>query len=158
MEAYIPILRAFVGEDVEFAIIGTWALKVHFPEAMGDYVIHDCDLVVRPVEENVRRAVKVLLSANWKVTAWEEEVGESISMPDLVGKYYLRARTGELTLDATYECPIAWEDMEKGIEWRNGLPLASVEDILQLKRLKARDAGTVEATEEFIKRLSEIGR
>lgn len=157
MEAYIPALQSLVGEGVEFAIIGTWALKVHFPVAMRDYVIRDCDIVLQPTEENLRRAVRVLRGDGWRVTAWEEEVWDDFSGGDLAGKYYLRARFGELTLDATFECQIPWEAMAAGIDWRDGLPLASIKDILDLKRRKAVDAGQVEETEEFIERLLNIG-
>ncbi|MFN8395589.1 MAG: hypothetical protein U0176_13195 [Bacteroidia bacterium] len=158
MEAYISILEALVGEGVEFAVIGTWALKVHFPEAMRDYPVHDCDLVIRPEEENVRVAVRALRSQGWKVTVWERELGPEFVIADLGGKFYLRSRKEELTVDLTFECPIPWYEMAAGIEWWNGLPLASVGDILDLKRRKAREAGTVEETEGFISGILSIGK
>ncbi len=141
MEDYLPILRSLHRSGVNYAVIGTWALKAYFPDAMGEYALHDCDLVLAPDEANVRRAIAALNAEGWETRVWDECVDAGSSSADFIGKYYVRAKHGDLVLDLTYECMIDWAQMEATRMLFDRLWLASVTDIATLKRLKgtARD-------------------
>lgn len=141
MEAYLPVLRLLVEADVRLALIGTWALKAYFPDEMRDYVLRDCDAVLEPSLENVRRAIGTLLQAGWPPMLWGEPVDAQVGAERLQGKFYLRAERDELCLDLTYECPIGWGELVAGCEWRNGVPLAAANHIWHLKALKAQGMG-----------------
>ena len=153
MEEYLPVLQELTRGGVRFAAIGTWALKVYFPEKMRDYVLHDCDIVLDPDFENVRLAIRVLRTAGWRVSVWGEEVSAAVPADFLRGKYYLRAVKDALNLDLTYECAIAWREMEAEMVELHALPIASVAHVFHLKRKKASEAGDVAPFEELERRL-----
>ena len=136
MEEYLPILRSLHLAGENYAVIGTWALKVYFPELMREYALHDCDVVLAPDEANVRRAIAALNAQGWETSVWDECVDAGSPSTDFVGKYYVRAKQGELVLDLTYECMIDWAQMGPARVLTDRLWLASVTDIATLKRLK----------------------
>jgi hypothetical protein len=140
MEDYLPILRSLRLAGVNYAVIGTWALKAYFPAKMADYELHDCDVVLAPDEPNVRLAIAVLTAQLWEVRIWEELVDAGTPSPDLVGKYYMRARQGNLVLDLTYECIIEWPQMAAQRANIADVWLAAVGDIAELKRSKGTPA------------------
>lgn len=104
---------------------------------MKDYQLHDCDLVLDPAGENILEAIRILDEKGWNVTSWDEPVHADVEGSLLSGRFYLRARKADRVLDLTYECAIPWEEMKSGIVLDGGLPLASVAQIVTLKRLKA---------------------
>ena len=136
MDDYLPILRCLHLAGVNYAAIGTWALKAHFPDAMGEYALHDCDLVLAPHPENIGLAIAVLNAQGWETSVWGEWVDEHTHYVEIEGKYYVRAKHRELVLDLTYECMIDWAQMGPARVLVDGLWLASVTDIATLKRLK----------------------
>ena len=147
MEAYFPILNALHEAKVEFAIIGTWALKLYFPFKMADYELNDCDLVMDPSIKNIRKAIKVLKADEWQVKVWEDEVTEIVKWAELKGKYYLRATKDALRLDLTYENNLVpWPVMVGTIQWRCELPLAHLINVKFLKEMKGspKDLETLE--------------
>jgi hypothetical protein len=140
MEDYLPVLRCLHLAGVNYAVIGTWALKAYFPAKMADYVLHDCDVVLAPDEANVRLAVQILNAEGWETRVWDECVDAGSSSADFVGKYYVRAKQHELVLDLTYECLIAWPHMNAHRLLVDGRWLASVGDVATLKRWKGTAA------------------
>jgi hypothetical protein len=154
MEDYLPILRSLVDAGVEFAAIGTWALKAYFPEKLKNYVLHDCDVALAPDLENVRRAIHHLNENGWQTDIWGECVDANVSPDFLRGKFYIRATQGKLTLDLTYECLIDWQETWPEIRVQDGIPLASIAQILKLKHAKALQLGQESELERW---LSEVG-
>ena len=150
MEDYLPILRSLADAGVEFAAIGTWAMKVYFPEKLTDYQLHDCDVVLAPDLENVRWAIHNLNESDWETRIWDERVDANVAPDFLLGKYYVRATQGKLTLDLTYECLIDWREMRPKISVRNGIPLAAIAHTLQLKRAKALLQGQETELEQWL--------
>lgn len=153
MEDYLPILNALAAAGVEHAMIGTAALKLHFPTKMADYALKDCDLVLAPDEKNVLLAIAVLRAEQWEVFSWEKPVFPNATMQELTGRFYLRATKGALMLDLTYECRIPWEEMVVGRLSHGGLQLASVNDILELKRQQGVEKGDLSAYQAMLDRL-----
>ena len=153
MELYLPVLQKLTQSGVEYAAIGTWALKVYFPAQMRDYVLHDCDLVLAPSLENVQLASETLKEDGWEVKVWEEALPEDLTESFLKGKYYLRARKLDLALDLTYECRIPWEEMVQTSDPRMGVRLAAVAHILALKYQKMLEQGNEDAFKRFEKML-----
>lgn len=143
MEAYLPILRSLKEGGVEYAVIGTWALKAYFPEQMQAYAVHDCDVVLQPDWGNVRLAVRILIHMGWEVSVWGQSVDAQFSVGDVAGKFYLRAGKDALSLDAIYECPLAWDRMAAARMSLLGMPLAAMEHIAELKWMKAREHGNL---------------
>lgn len=140
INAYQNILRKLLLEEIQYVVIGTWALKKKYPEILTSYPVKDCDLIIDPSLSAIRRSIKTLKSNSWSVSVWENEIDETVERCFLKGKFYLRARKSELTLDITYECPfIPWKDLWKSRAKKSDIPLASMNHILYLKELKGTD-------------------
>jgi hypothetical protein len=138
MENYLPILRSLHHHGVNFAAIGTWALKGYFPEKLQHYVLQDCDIVLAPEEKNIRLAISVLNANAWATTVWDQSMDAGTPSPEFVGKYYVRAKQKDLVLDLTYECLLDWQEIQASRQLRMGLPFASLAHIALLKRTKGR--------------------
>ena len=138
MEDYLPILRSLHHQGVNFAAIGTWALKGYFPEKLQHYVLQDCDIVLAPEEGNIRVAISVLNVNGWATTVWDESVDAGTPSLEFVGKYYVRAKQKDLVLDLTYECLLDWQEIQASRQMLMGLPFASLAHIALLKRTKGR--------------------
>lgn len=64
-EDFVDIVTSFVESDVEFVVVGAYALAAHgHPRATGDI-----DLFVRPTPENARRVYRALLEFGAPVAA-----------------------------------------------------------------------------------------
>ncbi len=150
MEAYLPILRSLRDAGVEYAAIGTWALKIMFRDKMPGYVLRDCDVVLAPNETNIMLAVRLLNAAGWATCLWGIPVNDATNFSEFAGKYYVRATQGELVLDLTYHCMIPWEAMWSQMQVASGVHVASLTHILSLKRYKAIESGTIEALETWL--------
>jgi hypothetical protein len=138
MEDYLPILQALGAASVQYCVIGTWALKAYFPSEMHDFVLRDCDLVLAPGLDNVRLAIATLQAAAWQSAVWGHAIDANVSADALRDKYYVRGKKGNLVLDMTYECAaIAWPTFQAEVLVWQQIPLASVEHIATLKRLKS---------------------
>lgn len=153
MEDYLSILQVLQREGVQYCVIGTWALKVYFPQEMKDYVLRDCDIVLSSSINNLHKAISVLKQENWQVTLWNEPIPLEANDTFFLGKYYIRAKKEDFVLDLTYEPKISWKELATSISYVLDIPLASIEHILILKRKKAIDAGTLDAFQNFLKRL-----
>jgi hypothetical protein len=135
---YIQTLLALRNSGLEFAAIGTFALKLYFPAQLADYTLKDCDLVMPWNMEQIKLAVATLENLGWKCSVWEEDLPKELSEEWLEGKFYLRARQEAYIIDLTYEPVIAWEEMAMGITLKNHVPCASLEHVLALKRIKGQ--------------------
>lgn len=139
MEDYVSILKAFVNADIEFAVIGTWALKCYFPKEMENYPILDCDLVLNPDIQNIQKAFEELKKNGFRPSVWGKVFEKMPSQENLAGKFYMRAEKNRLRLDLTYECEwIEWEKMKSETVWVNEIPLASISHIKMLKEIKGQ--------------------
>lgn len=137
MKNYFEILNAFGNENIPYVAIGTWALKLAYPEKMNNYKINDCDIIVENDIRIIKKIIRILKAKNWITTVWEVEINDKVSEQFLLNKYYLRARQGVLTLDITYECPyIAWESLNTQKRIIKSFNLASLQHIIHLKRIK----------------------
>jgi hypothetical protein len=156
MESYLPILQNLTQHKVQYVVIGTWALKALFPKTMQHYEIHDCDIVLLPTHKNIRKAIEVITQARWQASVWNVLISSEVEAHFLVGKFYVRAQNENLVLDMTYECALNWDILTKDIILYHHIPLASIENILILKRLKAQENDTLPALEEFVSNLSSV--
>jgi hypothetical protein len=107
---------------------------------LAHYALPDCDIVLDPAQANIELAFACLQSEGWQMELWGEVLGEAPKEEALKGKFYLRALQNDLTLDMTYECLIEWEETMRGIILEDGLPWASIDDVLKLKRMKGKDS------------------
>jgi len=140
LEKYVSILRELSAKEIDYVTIGTWALKRLFPDRMQNYPIKDCDLIIRNDLTEIRKTILLLHNANWQVTVWESDVDELVEAEFLKGKFYLRAKKAQLTLDITYECPfISWQALSGEASTIEGCKIASLQHILHLKRLKGSE-------------------
>ena len=132
-QLYERTLHELVAADVEFCVIGTYALRLQCP-ALATWPVPDCDLMLPPALENLTALVRCLQAAGWMVTLWEQPAQLPLSAPELAGKYYLRARQAGAVLDCSYENDYqTWGDFASQLHWHEGLPLASVAHILGQK-------------------------
>lgn len=140
MEAYIPILEKLTNARINHLIIGTWALKYSYPEKMVRYQVTDCDILIENDLNQIRNCISQLMENDWVVTCWEEEVDDQVRREDLAGKFYLRATKPTMKLDITYECPFfEWQEMHNQKVVIDQLPMASLNHILSLKKIKGTD-------------------
>jgi hypothetical protein len=153
MEEYLPILEELQNSNVTYKVIGTWALKAYYPKEMQDYSILDCDLVLFPSLENIYEAIKILTENNWTVTVWEQPIPLNAPHKFFEGKFYMRGKQKSLILDLIYECIIPWEDLYISENWISGIPLASISNILPLKKLKASEQNTLDDFRKLIKKI-----
>jgi hypothetical protein len=64
-EDFVDIVTSFIDQDVEFIVVGAYALAAHgYPRTTGDI-----DLFVRPSAENARRVYQALLQFGAPVAA-----------------------------------------------------------------------------------------
>jgi hypothetical protein len=90
--------------------------------------------------ENLNKLAKVLEALHWRLYLWEESVSYPLPLEKLPGKYYLRAKQQEAIVDLTYECEyISWSEFEKRSSCIEGIPVASVDQILHLKKVRNRE-------------------
>lgn len=135
-DPYASTLKSLHAAGLPYVVIGTYALRIYFPEALRDYQVPDCDLVL--CAEDLNHAIELLLAEGWALTIWEEAVFGPVSAEDAAGKFYLRARRADATMDLTYECVLPWPGIQaRRIIWQ-GIPLAALVDIVALKRIKGQ--------------------
>jgi hypothetical protein len=131
---YLQTLQHLQASGVQYCVIGTFGLGLYntdFPL----YPVTDCDLMVKNDAENLNKLAKVLQELHWQLYLWEEPVSYPLPLEKLPGKYYIRARQHEAILDATYESEaIPWTSFEEQINYIEGIPVASMEHILYLKK------------------------
>lgn len=135
-DPYASLLQHLQRAGLPFAVIGTYALRAYYPDALRDYALPDCDAVLP--DSALNPAIGLLLRAGWQLSLWGEPVLGPVNAAEANGKFYLRARQGAHTLDLTYECPIAWADMGPGRVMAGGIPYAALAHVVALKRLKGK--------------------
>lgn len=136
---YTAILSGLNRQGIVYAAIGTYALRKLFPHFMARYILHDADIVLSPSISNIRQFIRHMKSAGWSVRIWDMETSPEITPDVLKHKFYLRCTQGTYTLDATYECPLPFEEMLKHSSMSAEVRLAGIEHILHLKTLKGRE-------------------
>lgn len=136
-QLYLRALRELVAHGFTFCVTGTFALRRHYPELPPELVA-DCDLQLPSDPTPLGELVRYLQRAGWQVSLWEVPVQLPLTAAQLAGKYYLRARQADAVLDCSYENDeFGWADFAARLQWRQGLPLASAEQILYLKAQRA---------------------
>jgi hypothetical protein len=133
-DPYASTLRGLHAAGLPFVVIGTYALRAYYPEALSDYALPDCDLVIAP--DHLNPAIAFLLPRGWALHLWEAPVTGPLAPEEAAGKFYLRARKGGHTLDLTYECALPWPEILALSRVWLGIPLADLSHIQALKRLK----------------------
>jgi hypothetical protein len=87
--------------------------------------------------DNLNKLAKVLQELHWQLYLWEESVSYPLPLGNLAGKYYLRAKQRQAILDLTYECAaICWSECEERCSFIAGIPVASIDHILHLKKVR----------------------
>jgi hypothetical protein len=96
--------------------------------------------MVSDAAENLNKIAESLQELDWQLYLWEEPVSYPLPLEKLAGKYYIRAKQQEAILDATYECEsISWSAFKEQINYIEGIPVASLNHILHLKKCRNRE-------------------
>ncbi|MCB2407764.1 hypothetical protein [Hymenobacter lucidus] len=129
-QLYRHTLHELVAAGVEFCVIGSLAVRWQC-STLARWPAHDCDLLL-PFEVPVlEAAVRHLQAVGWEIKLWQEPVALPLTQAQLQGKYYLRARRQEAILDLCYENEFRpWAEFAAGRHWHQGLPLATLEHLL----------------------------
>lgn len=136
---YIKTMQAFSAAQVRYVVIGTFGLLLHGFIA-DDYVVNDCDVLLGVGEENLRGAWEVLAGAGWQTFLWEQQLNSFPSANELKGKYYIRARKANASIDLCFEYDdINAEQWLERKEQFNQVFVANSEDIIGLKRKNDRE-------------------
>jgi hypothetical protein len=140
-QLYLRTLRALVATGVEFCVIGTFALRLQCP-TLPRRLVGDCDLMLPSNPATLTELVQQLQHSGWEITLWNEPIQLPLTVEQLAGKYYLRARQAGAMLDCSYENDyLTWDEFTARTTWHQGLPLLPVEDILRQKLLLNKPAG-----------------
>ncbi|MEL6348186.1 MAG: hypothetical protein AAFV53_34070 [Myxococcota bacterium] len=136
-QAYLPTLEALLKIGVHYQLMGTGALKLYHPAALASDPLHEFDALLYPTHDNLLKLIHCLLERGWSITSWGEPWDPTWTEAHLKGRWYVRARQGDLQIDATYECPfLNMDDLRENVEWIDGLPVCPEEDLWYLKLLK----------------------
>jgi hypothetical protein len=157
--AYLEVLHRLLARGVAFAVIGSFALRLHMGElgdelgdAPGREPVPDCDLVVDPAPGNLQRWAATLVEEGWALELWGQPVSPPLELEHLRGKYYVRARKGALVIDGTYELDLlpVHELLARASPFQ-GLPVADLDTVLALKRSRGtpRDLEAVTQVERW---------
>ena len=127
------MLSAFIAEDVEFLVVGAYALAAHgFPRATGDL---DCWIRRSPVNaDRVMRALAVFGAPLDEIT------GADLSAADLVVQLGVEpGRIDLLTSIDGVEFDDAWPGRLMATIDGLQLPLIGLDDLVRTKRAAGRD-------------------
>lgn len=129
------ILKKFQREEIPFAVIGSFARRLH-----GDRSIipADCDLIIYPCREIITKVIDKLQSAGFIVNSWSDQLTDTVNFEQLTGRYYLRALRGnDEVIDLTYECePLNFKRSISEAMIIDGLPVVKVPVLNFLDHLK----------------------
>lgn len=139
VDAYVQELRALHAAGVEFCLFGSLGLLLGGLD-LGDYHVPDADVVLPDDLENLSAAAETLMRRGWACTIWELPVGLPLTDKQIRGKYYIRARRAEQTIDLTYELdgPPRFAEWMAGASLRRGVPTADIAMIAECKRRLGR--------------------
>jgi hypothetical protein len=136
---YLQTLLQLQASGIHYCVMGTFGLGLYNAE-FPLYPVTDCDIMVRNEAENLNKLAKVLQELHWQLYLWEEPVSYPLPLEKLPGKYYIRASQQEAILDVTYECEsICWPSFEEKLSFIQGIPVASIDHILYLKKRRNRE-------------------
>lgn len=136
---YRQTLLHLQASGVYYCVIGSFGLGLHNRDFLL-YPVQDCDLLIRNQADNLNKLAKVLQELHWQLYLWEEPVSYPLPLENLPGKYYLRAKQRQAILDLTYECAsILWSACEGQVSFISGIPVASIDHILHLKKVRNRE-------------------
>ncbi|QHT67660.1 hypothetical protein GXP67_13985 [Rhodocytophaga rosea] len=149
---YLQTLQQLQAAGIQYCVIGTFGLGLYNADFLL-YSVTDCDLIVKNEAENLNKLAKALQELHWQLYLWEEPVMYPLPLEELAGKYYIRARQQEAILDATYEYEsISWSTFEEQINYIEGIPVASMNHILYMKKRRnlEKDRQVVEHVEALL--------
>lgn len=136
---YQDLLRKLSTSGAHFLVIGSMGLYLHRPLELREYFIPDCDLLTRPDRENISVLISELEKEGFDIRLWDMP-WRKVPKNEWEGKWYLRARKGELQIDLTFECP--WLDFDSAMSGAlriDGFLVAAERDIWHLKKVKSVD-------------------
>jgi len=148
---YLEVLRQLREREVAFAVIGSFALRLHL-DALDREPVPDCDLVVDPAPDNLQRWAATLAEEGWALAIWDQPVSPPLDLEHLRGKYYVRARKGALVIDGTFELErLPVHELLARATAVQGLPVADLDTVLALKRSRGtpRDLEVVAQVERW---------
>lgn len=135
---YLEILSSLVSSKLNFVVMGTYGLRLH-SEKLRSLPIKDCDLALENTLSNINIFIEIALNLGWKVELWGQNITSHLDYSTLNGKFYLRAKKGQYLVDATYELNIiSFETFLSDSEIIQGVPVASIKNIIDLKRKVGR--------------------
>ena len=137
-DPYQATLHHLTQNNFPYLLMGTYALKLQYPDRMADYAVTDCDLLLPPDPVIVQQFVSTLMAAGWALTLWEEPLTGEEPAETYTGKFYVRAQRESAQLDLTYESPQDWPTAQAAAQTVNGLPVLATDQLLWLKSLKGR--------------------
>ena len=130
---YREILSIFSEENVEYLLVGAYALAAHGnPRATGDI-----DLWVRPVTENVLRIYRALTLFGVPIDRLKED---DFLQPDVVFQIGIAPRRIDIltSISGVHEFEDAWQErMEVELEGMS-VPVISRRHLIENKRAAAR--------------------
>jgi hypothetical protein len=139
-QLYLRTLHQLVAAGIPFGVLGTFALRLHYP-TLPRRLVADCDLLLPPIPAGLNALTELLQAGGWAVTLWEQPVTLPLQPIDLTGKYYLRARQAGAVLDCAYENDfLSWPEFWASCHWHQELPLLTPTAILRQKAQVARPA------------------
>ena len=114
---HFEVLRSLAGHGVRFVTVGSAGLVLAYEE--HGYALGDVDVLLPRGE--LGALVAWAQGRGGVVTVWGEPWTPQL---DVTGKHYVRARFGELQLDASFEDPdFDIDALVRDARWLDGIPV-----------------------------------
>jgi SAM-dependent methyltransferase len=133
------VSAALSAAALEHVLIGSCALHHTAPE-LWPRPPQDVDLLVDDENASLERLARVLEDEGFGVTSWGEPWADALREGALPGRFYLRARRGELVVDATYECEaLSFAEARAEAAPSGDVPIASRPHLLRLLEARGQE-------------------
>lgn len=138
-EDYREMLQLLLEEDVEFIVVGAYALAAHgYPRATGDI-----DIWIRPDEENAKRVLKAL--QRFGSPLYSLGVDDLISEGMVFQIGVVPRRIDIITAITGVEFDEAWSDCKKVELEGLRIPVLSLEKLIINKEATGREKDALDA-------------
>lgn len=141
-ERYLEVLQALAKTPLRFAVFGSAALLLRYPELRAKHQLRDADLLLP--RASLPAFAAFIHARGGNVTAWNEPWTPEL---DVTGRFYVRASLDGLQLDATFETFLDLEAALGGATSCDGVPVCSDEVVWRAKFNKDADAARAFAAE-----------
>ncbi len=95
-------IASLITHNADAVLGGSLGIYLVYPQIL-DHSPSDVDLYAFYSMDNLRKIIRLLKNELFRVYSWQDEIDEDCNENLLRGRYYFRARKGDIVVDVTYE-------------------------------------------------------